>query len=670
MQFKTELWGHDGRHERVAEVKQDGSSDPRNKIIAKAGIHEPTGSTSQAVLDSGLCVILVVEDPHAALACLNSILHAKTPGIGRKIRSQKDSKISEFQLIVVLNNADVFALEIFSAMEQRHEFDLLLGQSGGFLDGLQVGLGNAQADWVVVISQHTQVFDGWLNKMLEVADSTCSMVSALSNRLVEMPAGVSASLMAHSFANTVHTRGREIAYPNPICLLLNRNVLVNCNGFDVPYYSPGGGEFLEFYHRAIQKGYVAKLAEGCWVFDSKASYRTAAWEPNSRFGFYRFLTRFGNEALELHQAKQSAWDTAQKEIVRAFQLVSTGKREVVFVFREAVVCGLVLAITHICNGLNDSGLFNAYFVCTRLEPPDRKMLPMNFQPVVAESAVMVGRYLNALRNAIVVGTLWNTVEDIQKASLDSSCKKVYFVQDDERRFKNNQGNPVVEASVVEAAWKAFPHVVVNSKWVQKTMKKVGVEAKRIGIGVDTTLFHPREKEFQPGLSNVPLRVMAHCRPSTPRRGWDFIAALINRAAASRNFEFITYDECPTDLGKHVRHHHLGRLSPSELAEQMGVVDIFVEGSDVQGWGMQSLEALSCGVSLISTDNYGIHEFGTAGFNCILTPHGLYEHAATLLCYLIDHPEIRSTLAERARRVALSFDWSAVYRVWVEYLKHL
>jgi glycosyltransferase involved in cell wall biosynthesis len=166
-----------------------------------------------------------------------------------------------------------------------------------------------------------------------------------------------------------------------------------------------------------------------------------------------------------------------------------------------------------------------------------------------------------------------------------------------------------------------------------------------------------------------VRVMAHSRPSTPRRGWPFIRDVMNRAAKSVEFDLVTYDEPPVGL-EVPSHSHIGKVSPDELAEHMGKADIFFEGSEFQGWGMQSLEAMSSGCALVSTDNEGIHEFATAGYDCVVVQHGDVIPAAAVLCHLMVNATERQILQDRARISSTTFSWDAICHAWDVYLRGL
>jgi len=649
MQFKKERWCGSIKQELVADVKPE----EQQAVGQDQLIEEPRmlGEEQQKMIgEMGVEVIMVANNTHAAIGCLQAYHRAKVWWI-------------KYHLTVIDSGEDGFLTSALATLAGKHGFNLLLADEPGQLPGLCKALSQSTTDWFVVLSQHVRVHDSWLNDMVCLLDERTAAVTASSNRIVPIAPGMSSAAMAESFHNSVVDRGSVIPFPNENCLLVNRRVLNECGGLDLDYYRPGGGHFLDFFMEAYSRGYKVKLAERCWVHDTCVDYRgDVSWEPQSRHGFYRFLSRHGEKALSAQRELYAKIDFPAS-IAAQFKPLPWGRKDVVFVFREAVVCGLVLAVAEICNGLNQTGRWNAYFICTKFDEPERKRIPMNFAPVVVESEVMLHRWLAERKHAIVIGTLWNTAKDIQDSGVDSSCKRVYFIQDDERRFRHASGALNVEPSLVLDSWKMFNNRVVNSRWVKLELAKQGLRSKRIGIGVDTARFIPRERCAER------VRIMSHSRPSTPRRGWPFIRDVLNRAARSVDFEFVTYDEDPVGI-EVPNHTHLGKVSPDVLASHMGRADIFFEGSEFQGWGMQSLEAMSCGCALVSTDNEGIHEFATAGYDCVVVQHGEVIPAAAVLCHLIANAAERQILQGRARAGSITFDWSAICHSWDEYLRGL
>jgi glycosyltransferase involved in cell wall biosynthesis len=249
---------------------------------------------------------------------------------------------------------------------------------------------------------------------------------------------------------------------------------------------------------------------------------------------------------------------------------------------------------------------------------------------------------------------------------NKKLKPIYYVQDDERLFILPSGQLQNDLEIVGNFYTEIPNVVSNSIWVRNFLKnEFGVDSVRIGIGVDSLMFYPREKTAEA------ITVMAHCRPSTPRRGWEFIKQVLIAVARNRNIGICLYDESDDSFiqaNSWVTNHR--KVSPHQLSRLLGEAHIFIEGSTIQGWGMQALEAMSSGCTLISTDNKGIDSFGTSGLDCLIVPYGDVALAVSLICKMIDEKDTRYFLSSHARKTAIRFDWDQIVKAWLYYFKSL
>ncbi len=343
------------------------------------------------------------------------------------------------------------------------------------------------------------------------------------------------------------------------------------------------------------------------------------------------------------------------------------RRQVVFLFREFPICGVVLAAIHICNQLIDLG-WDATCACTSLDPVHKKLLPMRFEPLVYPHRDVMIRDLRErlVEKSVVVAPVYLVVDDAESIKEGrEDLKSVYFVQDDERRFIHPNGQRYAKKGAVEESYGKPDALVGNSDWVAEILRKLGHEPGMIPIGVDTEMFRPGDDR-----EGLPV-VMAHCRPSTPRRGWKFIADVCNLLAyVGVEFKLVTYDEEPEGLNGVRPHEHLGRLAPSEVAEWMRKSDIFFEGSEFQGFGMQALEAMACGCALVVTDNGGIGTFGSSGRDCVVIDHGDVKGAASVVRHLLGSVVERRALGIAGREKALMFDWSEIGEKWNSWLHGL
>lgn len=523
----------------------------------------------------------------------------------------------------------------------------------------------SRSDLLAFVDSRTVPVQGWFERMVHALNvSGASMAVPYSSKQLPPMAGCGYVSTGIAVGATAPRKPEQIALPGDFFFMVRRKAFEDSGGFDVRGFNPGYGEVADLYMRLLKKSYHAVRAPAYVLDKTPGKAHFGEWLPEGIAGFMRFSSKWGEKAKEVIQKRQREDLTAVAKGMLWFQ--TTSKRDkVVFVLRDVHLCGLVLAIVNVCNELIEHG-WEASFACTSLPPKHARHLSMNFSPYVFRSREeMVKSLSKELDDAFVVATIYPVVSDVLRLCDNKpSLKPIYFIQDDERQFKHSSGKPYHDKEAVEKSYDQIKRKIVNSSWVLEEVAGVvgGKEdLRQIGIGVDTDMFYPVDKPEDHAV------IMAHCRPSTPRRGWTFVESVLVRVARSLDFELVTYDEDPGELP--VKWHgHLGRVSSEELASHMRRVHVFVEGSQVQGWGMQGLEAMASGCALVTTDNRGIYEYGTPGHDCVVIPYGDVERAAAVICHLIAKKEEAEQFGANARKTAAGWRWSSIGDRWNEYLR--
>ena len=104
-------------------------------------------------------------------------------------------------------------------------------------------------------------------------------------------------------------------------------------------------------------------------------------------------------------------------------------------------------------------------------------------------------------------------------------------------------------------------------------------------------------------------------------------------------------------------------------KELGSSEIFVLSSLYEGFPNALLEAMSCGVAVVSTDcPSGPGEIVSDGANGLLVPVGDARELADAIMRLIDDPELRLRLGQAATEVITRFDQDRIQSQWTEVLK--
>jgi glycosyltransferase involved in cell wall biosynthesis len=84
--------------------------------------------------------------------------------------------------------------------------------------------------------------------------------------------------------------------------------------------------------------------------------------------------------------------------------------------------------------------------------------------------------------------------------------------------------------------------------------------------------------------------------------------------------------------------------------------VFLCTSEVEGFGLTSIESMACGAALVTTDNGGSRDYAVHGQTALVAPPGdgdaLVEHVVSLL----DDDRRRGSIASAGRDYVERFDW--------------
>ncbi|MBW2963744.1 glycosyltransferase family 4 protein [Candidatus Woesearchaeota archaeon] len=95
---------------------------------------------------------------------------------------------------------------------------------------------------------------------------------------------------------------------------------------------------------------------------------------------------------------------------------------------------------------------------------------------------------------------------------------------------------------------------------------------------------------------------------------------------------------------------------SQVVPYLQAMDIFVMPSLTETTSLATLEAMACGVPVITTKVGFLQEYVIKNHNGLLFPKGNPYNLQIQLKKLLDHPELREKFGKNARAVAQSFSW--------------
>jgi glycosyltransferase involved in cell wall biosynthesis len=106
-------------------------------------------------------------------------------------------------------------------------------------------------------------------------------------------------------------------------------------------------------------------------------------------------------------------------------------------------------------------------------------------------------------------------------------------------------------------------------------------------------------------------------------------------------------------------HFLGYQSGIALAESFASSDIFVFPSTTETFGLVTLEAMASGLAPVAAQIGGAAGIIKEGVSGLFSEPHRGDSLASQVHVLLDHPELRTTIARQAHAHAQRFDWNLV-----------
>ena len=261
-----------------------------------------------------------------------------------------------------------------------------------------------------------------------------------------------------------------------------------------------------------------------------------------------------------------------------------------------------------------------------------------FIPLRIRHYLALKKYMNEIRDFGIRNVFVQAAEAmfvIAKYNWDSVCYRFPGVKNEiefsrykwARLFKKPYEKSLFKALrkadviLASADEKAITHLADRSKGRLKRS-----EILQFPTRVDTDIFFPEPKEeirSELGIKQED-KIIVSCGKLRRIKGWDFILQAFQIALAyNKNMKLIfvgdgedrqTLENMAKSFGISEAVTVTGPLSLPQVSQYLNAADLFVVGSQREGWSNAMLEALACGKPLVSTDVSGASEMIKNGQN--------------------------------------------------------
>jgi glycosyltransferase involved in cell wall biosynthesis len=218
-------------------------------------------------------------------------------------------------------------------------------------------------------------------------------------------------------------------------------------------------------------------------------------------------------------------------------------------------------------------------------------------------------------------------------------------------------NHLVRESAMPERW------LVASSFSKQTLVDAGMPAARIHVipyGTDLSRFTPRKTGR---IGGRPLQLL-FVGTLGQRKGITYLLEAVNMLPAG-SVELTVCGRAVDGLELFRESKMPIRLRPSVSAQELLAAyqsaDVFVFPSLAEGFGHVLLEAMACGLPIVSTTRTAAPDLIDHGKEGFVTDPGNSVQVATCIEYFLQHPERIVTMGEAARRRAAYFTWERFRR---------
>jgi len=114
----------------------------------------------------------------------------------------------------------------------------------------------------------------------------------------------------------------------------------------------------------------------------------------------------------------------------------------------------------------------------------------------------------------------------------------------------------------------------------------------------------------------------------------------------------------------------GKIASSEVPDWLQGGDVFINTTNVDNAPVSVIEAMACGLCVVSTNVGGIPCLLDDGKDALLVPPDDPEAMAAAIRRILTEPGLSERLSKNARRKAEQFDWSSMLPRWEELLRNV
>lgn len=264
---------------------------------------------------------------------------------------------------------------------------------------------------------------------------------------------------------------------------------------------------------------------------------------------------------------------------------------------------------------------------------------------------------------LIVATSWKciyTAVESQKAPV------TFFEQGGAHIFDVNNLTDK-KKQVVQNRINLVPFIYTVSSYTKDKIKEIYFrDSHVICNAVDSNIFYARDNKILDKKENIDITIIGS-EDFKFKNIENILKAIRILKEQYNNINLNWITQTPPQKNKETA---IVNPKQKEIGNILRKTDIYICNSEYESFGLPTLEAMTCGAAVITTDTGGMRDFVQDGYNALITKQNDINDIVEKVKMLIDNKNLRKIISENGMRTAEKFNWKESVSQSIEYYKEI
>ena len=345
--------------------------------------------------------------------------------------------------------------------------------------------------------------------------------------------------------------------------------------------------------------------------------------------------------------------------VERIENIEKDKLEITYIMVWTKVCGGSKIILEYANRLAKKG--HKINIVTYDEYPDWYELSDKINFVKVPENEDIQKYIP--NSDVVVPTSWKC---IRKAIKANKGPVAFFEQGGSHLFEIDRLSEI-KRKVVYDRMQLPPFIYTVSKYSAEKIEEIyGRRSSIIYNALESKIFYPREKERNENEISITIVGSEDFKFKNVGEVLEVIRELKEKYQIKLNWITQTEPKINIEEGKNAI------VNPEQkiIGDVLRNTDIYICNSEYESFGLPTLEAMTCGATVITTDTGGMRDFVIDRENALVIKHHNKEDMKEKIEMLINDKNLMHNMAQKGIITASKFNWNNTILSMEKYFREI